>query len=73
MAPDHISMEQYIEVIVSRIEESNKRILAEHVAQCPLHDRIRRVELRFAALLGWMGGSGILGGFGGAIITKLIA
>jgi|6_EtaG_2_1085325.scaffolds.fasta_scaffold102114_2 hypothetical protein len=40
-----------------------------HLAECPLTDRVQKIEIRFAALVGYMVGSGLLGGLTGALIT----
>ena len=43
-----------------------KEAMATHAAYCPLADRVRVIELRFASLVSFMAGSGILGGGIGA-------
>jgi hypothetical protein len=56
-------------------EEATKVIL-QHLALCPfanlkIEERVRSLETRFAALLGFMVGSGLLGGVAGAGLVKL--
>ena len=43
-----------------------KEAMATHAAYCPLSERLRLVEIRFASLVSFMAGSGILGGGIGA-------
>jgi len=58
------------------IEETKKEIM-EHLNLCPfakldIEGRVRTIEQRWAALMGFMLGSGILGGTAGALLTKLL-
>ena len=49
---------------------------AEHKKNCPavaLEQRVRVIEIRFAALLGWMCGSGLMGGAVGAGLFKMLS
>ncbi len=52
--------------------EAASTALTEYRANCPLEQRLRRVELRFAALVGFMTGSGFLGGFAGGMLANLL-
>lgn len=57
-------------------EEASKVIL-QHLDLCPfaslkIEERVRRIEGRFLALLGFMAGAGLLGGATGAMITRLL-
>jgi hypothetical protein len=64
--------QRYIDELVRRIEETNRRLIAEHESHCPAHSRIQRMEVRFVALLAYMAGSGTLGGLAGGIAVRLI-
>ena len=48
------------------------RALLKHEARCPVVGRVQRLEVRFAALLGYMVGSGLVGGVLGAGLIRLI-
>jgi hypothetical protein len=52
------------------VESTAKRVIAEHVATCPLASRMTQLEVKFSALVGFMVGSGILGGVGGGLLVK---
>lgn len=52
--------------------EAAHAALTEYRANCPLEIRLRKIELRFAALLGFMTGSGFLGGFAGGLVANWI-
>jgi hypothetical protein len=61
--------------LVSR-EESIKTI-QEHLGWCPfaklgIEERVRTMENRFTLLIGFMVGSGILGGVAGTLLSKLL-
>lgn len=50
-----------------------RRALAEHINNCPVAPRVQRMEIKFAALVGYMVGSGFIGGMAGAaIVGKLM-
>lgn len=56
-------------------EEAN-RIILQHLSLCPfamdkVSERLRSVELSFSKLVGFMLGSGLLGGAAGAIVNHL--
>ena len=75
MSGDHVNSldQRYIDELVRRIEETNRRLLAEHEARCPAHDRIQRLEVRLSSLVAFMCGSGTLGGLAGGLLAKLIS
>lgn len=57
-------------------DEANK-IIIQHLGLCPfartrIEERVSELERRWAALIGFMLGSGLLGGAGGALLTKLL-
>jgi hypothetical protein len=57
-------------------DETNKLLLA-HLRLCPfvsnkVEERTRSVETKLARAYGFMAGSGLLGGFSGGMIAKLI-
>lgn len=57
-------------------EEAEKAIV-QHLALCPftkadVDERLRKVEIHFGTLIGFMLGSGALGGVTGAALTKLL-
>jgi hypothetical protein len=54
-----------------------ERMILQHLKLCPfanlnIEARLRKIELRFATLIGFMLGSGMLGGISGALLSKLI-
>ena len=56
--------------------EAARVALAEHAAACPvakLETRVRRLEVKFAALLGFMAGSGFLGGLAGGFVANALS
>lgn len=57
--------------------EDARKIVAEHEASCPfsklkIEERVRSVEMRFTTLIGFMAGSGVLGGVAGGAIFKAL-
>ncbi|HOD84659.1 MAG TPA: hypothetical protein PKG77_24850 [Phycisphaerae bacterium] len=58
-------LEQWTETVIDRA-------LAKHAETCPVADRVRVLEIRVAALIGYMVGSGVVGGAAGAVIAKLM-
>lgn len=57
--------------------EVAEQVLREHMGLCPfaalkIEQRLRTVEVRFAALLAFMLGSGLLGGLTGAGLIQLL-
>jgi hypothetical protein len=52
-------------------------VVIEHIGLCPfagakVEERLRTMETSFARLIGFMIGSGALGGVAGGIVAKLI-
>ena len=61
--------------MVARDEAS--KVILQHLSLCPfaqldIEKRLRSIEQRFLALLGFMIGSGLLGGLAGACMSKLL-
>ena len=61
--------------LIARDEAS--RAIIQHLRLCPMADqripdRLRALELSFWKLVGFMVGSGLLGGIGGALLGKVI-
>ena len=59
------------------VAEETRKVIIEHLNLCPfakfdIESRVRTMEQRWAALIGFMLGSGILGGTAGALLTKLL-
>ena len=52
--------------VTEELEPWVKRViretLAEHAADCPLHDRVTRLELSFSKAVGMAVGAGAMGG-----------
>lgn len=69
---NEITLQQYVDEIVRRVEETNRRLIAEHESRCPAHPRIQRLEVRLSSLVAFMCGSGTLGGVAGGLLAKLI-
>ncbi len=64
--PDvNVPLDEWTETVIDRA-------LAKHIAACPMPERVRKLEIRFAALLGWMTGAGVVGGAAGAMIAKAL-
>ena len=63
--PGDVPIERWVEEII-------KRTVAEHIATCPNAGKIQRLEVRWSALVGFMTGSGTLGGLAGGLMVKLI-
>ena len=58
-------------------EAAARQIVIEHIALCPfaadnISDRLRNMETSFARLVGFMIGSGLLGGAAGAVVARLM-
>ena len=64
-------MEQNV-VFEKWVEELIKRVVAEHVSGCPIAPRVGKLEVRFGVLIGYMFGSGVIGGAAGGILFKII-
>jgi hypothetical protein len=57
--------------------EEARQIVKDHADTCPftklqIEQRVRTVELRFTTLIGFMAGSGLLGGVAGGAIFKAL-
>ena len=74
MNSDHVTSldQRYIDELVRRIEETNRRLIAEHEARCSAHGRIQRLEVRLSSLVAFMCGSGTLGGLAGGLLARLV-
>ena len=71
--PNHLEPER-IRLIVR--DETNKLLLS-HLQLCPfvgneIEKRTRNLETKLAKLIGFMIGSGLLGGMSGAAVAKLL-
>jgi len=58
-------------------EAAARQVVIEHISLCPfgagkVEERLRGLETSFARLIGFMVGSGLLGGITGAGLSKLI-
>ena len=56
-----IEIEPWVEAVIDRA-------LARHVNDCPLHERVRKIELSWAKVLGMVIGGGAVGGFVAKIV-----
>jgi hypothetical protein len=61
--------------LVARTEASDE--IMRHIGLCPfsslkIEERLRGVEGRFLALIGFMVGSGLIGGVSGAALAKIL-
>lgn len=68
----NVPLDQYLREVAL---EAARTALAEHKRDCPVGDlgkRVWQLELRFATLLGFMAGSGFLGGLAGGFLATLI-
>jgi hypothetical protein len=57
--------------------EEAAAVILQHLSLCPfskleIEERVRRIENRFTLLIGFMLGSGLLGGIAGSLLSKLI-
>ena len=55
--------------------EQAESVILQHLSLCPfaglrIEERVRAIETRFATLIGFMLGSGLLGGVAGAALVK---
>jgi len=58
-------------------EAAAHQVVIEHISLCPfaadhVSDRLRSIEINFGRLVGFMLGSGLLGGIAGSIVAKLM-
>ena len=67
MTPNEITepLEPWIERVIDRA-------LLKHQHKCPVAARVTKIEIRLSALIGFMLGSGLLGGAAGAIVARAI-
>lgn len=70
------NMTDYFAEVKEPLEPWVERIidaaLARHRMDCPVIERVTCLEIRFAALVGWMVGSGLVGGVAGGFLSKLL-
>ena len=71
-----IANEDWTSIHQAAAEES-RAIIREHVLACPftslkIEERVRNIEMRFTTLIGFMAGSGLLGGVAGGAIFKAL-
>jgi len=58
-------------------EAAARQVVIEHLNLCPfakdkIGERLRNMEISFGRLVGFMLGSGLLGGVAGSIVAKLM-
>jgi hypothetical protein len=58
-------------------EAAARQVVIEHIGLCPfagakVEERLRTIETSYARLIGFMLGSGLLGGVGGGIVARLM-
>jgi hypothetical protein len=58
-------------------EASARQVVIEHIGLCPfaksdIEPRLRRLEINFGRLLGFMVGSGLIGGAAGGALIKAL-
>jgi hypothetical protein len=58
-------------------QEESRKVILQHLDLCPfanlqIESRVRNLEISYARLIGFMAGSGLLGGATGAMITRLL-
>ena len=58
-------------------EAAARQVVIEHIGLCPftgakIEERLRTIETSFARLVGFMIGSGLLGGVAGVGLSKLL-
>ena len=68
--PEHIRL--YIKLAVAEAVDKVKDEIHTHEKECPAKNKVDKLELRWAYLVGYMVGSGLLGGTAGAVVTKLL-
>ena len=64
-------------LIAALAREAARDEIIRHLAGCPfaklaIEERLRKIELRFSALVAFMCGSGLIGGTVGASLIKLL-
>ena len=58
-------------------EAAARQVVMEHIGLCPfagakVEERLRTIETSYARLIGFMVGSGLLGGVAGSVVAKLM-
>jgi len=53
------------------VERVIDRALLKHMYTCPVAVRVTKIEIRLSALIGFMLGSGMLGGAAGAMVYRM--
>jgi len=66
-------------ITVTRLiaEAAARQVVIEHIRLCPfagadVEKRLRNMEADYARLIGFMVGSGLLGGVAGSVVAKLM-
>lgn len=71
-----VQLESWVRDIVTLTAESTiakyAAAIAEHAETCEAKKSVQRLEVRFGQLVGFMLGSGLLGGGAGAVIAKMV-
>ena len=55
--------------------EAAHAVITEHLATCPIVktvERVQKLEVRVGTMIGFMVGSGLLGGISGSVINSLL-
>lgn len=58
-------------------QEEARKVILQHLDLCPfanlrIEERVRNIEISYARLIGFMAGSGLLGGTAGALLTRIL-
>lgn len=72
--PPNIDRSEHVAMIARREAYT---VIHEHLALCPfavlnIEERVRSVEMNYAKLIGFMTGSGILGGAAGGVLVNFL-
>lgn len=62
-------MERHLDGVVSNAVALG---IERHMNTCPVRDRVQRIEVKLSSLIGFMIGSGVLGGGTGVLAAKLL-
>jgi len=70
-------MDPTVNTIRTIAHEEAEKVILQHLKLCPfanlnIEERVRKIETRIALLLGFMIGSGIIGGAAGAAVIKAL-
>jgi len=70
-------MDPTVNTIRTIAHEEASKVILQHLKLCPfanlnIEERVRKIETRIALLLGFMIGSGIIGGAAGAAVIKAL-